>query len=214
MGAEYTRRDDGADWKRLVMSRLSLMRETHGAQDKACAGIDLRLSAPFVRRDLLHAHEVLDMRDESGDIVGFAFIKTNWAALYVCLLVSLKPGVGSSIVYELQQTSRFVHSKIAVRSTDAALGFYLKLNFRLFDWSGVEADYVGEGDEELTRLLRGGAAKETRAELCRRMWLNDGEEEWPLLTVRRAALNRSSARIRSRYESSLLPAPKAAGRTS
>jgi hypothetical protein len=74
----------------------------------------------------------------------------------------------------------------------------------------VESKYVGEGDEDLTRNLRNGATEETRLELHRRSWVNEDEEEWPLLTVRRVALNRTSARLRSRYEASLLMPPKAA----
>lgn len=192
------------------MSRLTQMGNVHGVKKKVCAGIDVRLSAPFVQRDLMHAHELLDMYDETRQHIGFAFIKTNLTPLYISLLGSFQSGGGYAIIYELQQTHRFDHSKIVVRSTNAALGFYLKLNFRLFDWSGVESKYVGEGDEDLTRSLRNGATEETRVELHRRSWVNEDEEEWPLLTVRRVALNRPSARLRSRHEASLLMPPKAA----
>ena len=207
----YTRRKECVDWKTLVMSRLTQLGNVHGVNKKVCAGIDMRVSAPFVQRDLMHAHELLDMYDETRQHIGFAFLKTNSTPLYVSLLGSLRVGAGYAIVYELQQTDRFDHFKIVVRSTNAALGFYLKLNFRLFDWSGVESKYVGEGDEDLTQRLRNGATEETRRELHRRSWVNEDEDEWPLLTVRRVALNRSSVRLRSRYEASLL-SPKAADR--
>lgn len=209
MHPSYTLRKDCAEWRRLVADRLTLMGNVHGVKKKVCAGIDVRRSAPFVQRDLMHAHELLDLYDKDRQHVGFAFLKTNLTALYISLLASFRPGGGYAIVYELQHAPRFQHSRIVVRSTDAALGFYLKLRFRLFDWSGMESKYVGEGDEDLTESLRNGAIEATRLELHRRSWVNEDEKEWPLLTVRRVALNRSSVRLRSRYEASLLMPPRA-----
>lgn len=216
MHPRYTKKIDCSDWKMLVTERLHLMCEAHGIHKKVCSGIDLRMSAPFVQRDLMRSHELLDMHDTDDNLLGFAFLKTKLTSLYIALLVSCAPGVGYATLYELQRTRRFAHPAIVVRSTDKALGFYLKLKFRLFDWAGAETGFVGDGDQHLTQSLRDGAVDATRQELRRRGWLNDDEEEWPLLTVRFTEcpiVNRSSARVRARRELSLLTAPAATDRT-
>lgn len=217
MHQSYTKRSDPLEWKRLVIERLNNMSTFHNVRRrKICAGIDIRISAPFVRKDLLHAHELLDMRDDDGALLGFAFVKTNLAPLYVSLVASFSPGIGHALLYELQNTSRFHHSKIVLRSTDNALGFYLKLNFHLFDWTGVESGYVGGGDEALTNLLRQGDRTLIRREMLRRAWLNEDEVEWPLVLARvtPSPEHRSSARLRARLESSRLKVRTATDRTS
>lgn len=206
MAPVYTTRTNKAAWKSLVVERLRLMCATYGVRNKVSAGIDLRMSGEFVQKDILRAHELLDVYDANNELTSFAFLKKYRALLYIALIVSLTPGGGQSILYELQHTPRFVHSCMVVRSTDRALPFYLKCNFRLFDWAGVESGYVGDGDERLTSNLRNGAIDATRDELRRRSWLHDDELEWPLLTFRDVpqSSTRSSARLRSRREAKLL----------
>ncbi len=217
MPCVYTTRNTSkaeSRWKDLVEARIAMMCASHGRTRKVCSGIDIRRSAPFVRRDLMHAHELLDVTDDDGTVCGFAFVKIQYAPLYVSLIVSLKSGVGHFMMHELQTTTRYTHPKMVVRSTDKALGFYLKLKFRLFDWSTLETGYVGDGDEVLTRKLDGSKEKmqATREELLRRNWLNDDELEWPLVLPRARFIapgtTRRSSRLRDRHEASLLQLPR------
>ena len=189
---EATAREDRGDtWKDLIDKRVALMSHHHGLKNKTCCGIDFRKSARFMRLDVARCTLLLDCFDDANDIIGFAMIKTNLPSnsIYIVLMTSFRPGTGRMLMQHASNLPGYAQRYIVLRSTDHALGFYLKLGFRLFNWHGTEG-YVTASDGKLTDLLRSCSQANARAgvlsELRRRRWIDSEAEEWPLLIQRHA----------------------------
>lgn len=199
---KFTQEDS---WTRLVHARIGAMCAHHGSTaDGDCCGIDVRLSAPFVAKELTRCDLLYDAYDsaDSATLLGFALVSTRKrSCLYVALIASFSDGVGRAIVGHLARDPAHPHRFLAARATTKSLGFYLRLEFRLFKWVSIES-YVGGGSEQFTAKLEAALARRSRPELAAvrqllRMhhWIDPTQEEWPMLLRRhdpaQATLRRS-----------------------
>ena len=160
-----------------------------------CTGIDLRLSYPFVRSELMHSHKCIRVFSVTDSLIGFVLIKDHAIHpkyLYVPLLVSFEPGIGRLLINELRTNTSFDQEFIALRSTDKALGFYLRLGFVLIDWNTVsDVGITLVYDAELTKQLKiavsvknSGLITKIHQILITRDWCEYDAEEWPLAIPR------------------------------
>ena len=171
-------------WKDLIHKLLKDTINTHGDR----TDIDLRLSSPFVRQEVMGANTCILAKFQS-EVLGFALIKKKAAVssvLYVTLMVSFKPGVGRLLVSHLATTHDMTERFLVVRATDRALGFYLRLGFTLFNYSAVPRP-----DIDLTRSLHAAltngddeALGKVRSVLHHRNWIDSDATEWPMLLRR------------------------------
>lgn len=135
-----------------------------------------------------------DAYDTSGVLVGFAIVSTRKpSCLYIALMSSFVKGVGRAIVEWLLHDATHSQRFLAARATTTSVGFYLRMNFRLFSWVSIE-NYVGGGSEQFTNRLETAVAHRSRQEIEQvrdllRMhnWIDASQEEWPMLTQRHAA---------------------------
>lgn len=202
-------RSKDVDWKDIVRSRLNKMKIHYGGDVHQCCGIDLRLSAPYVRQELMHCDTCIDYLREDK-LVGFVFLKLKPSCIYLSLMCSLERGVGKHIVLHLCDSSHYTQRHIAVRSTDRALGFYLYMGFVLFNWYTAD-DYISHGDESLTQQLTtqihvSSFRRQVQGLLRMRQWVEPEMEEWPLIVTRTVVKNvdglRRSSRLRAQAERS------------
>ena len=201
------RSDDDAAWQRLLRERMSRMTTHHGVKNKVCCDIDFRFSAPFYRRDVARVDIVLECY--RGDTLsGFAMLKTTLSVscLYLVLMCSMERGVGRQLIKRMLEDHTHAHRYLVTRSTDRALGFYLRLGFQLFNWFGTES-YATLGDAQLTERLRAAKTADMRTalrvELNARHWTEPDEEEWPLILCRQCSTS-DDAIPRPRRQSSRL----------
>ena len=184
------------DDKKLWNDRIKeLIHQTVAKYGKPsyCAGIDLRLNTRFVMQEILGAHTCIRVV-ENGATLGFALIKEfNDKFLYVTLIVSFSNGVGGYLMKTLRSTAQFAHQYLILRSTDAALRFYLKQNFLLVDWNGLytEAGRTVTTDFALTEQLdkcvrENKMLTAIRTILTIRDWCDRDTKEWPLIACRDA----------------------------
>ena len=185
-------------WKNMVRLLIDKTATHYSSNTRWPAGLDLRRTYPFVGQELMqadicaHALSPID-----GDTIGFALVKhRNTKCLYLALLVSFEPGVGRMLIDLLMSSTHFSQEHIILRSTDAALGFYLHLGFTLVDWETVSelgSNYCTDEctDAHLTtRLARAVAFKDSAEKkrilhvLTCRDWCEHDVEEWPLLLPR------------------------------
>lgn len=203
------------DDKKLWNDRIKgLIRQTVAKYGKPsyCAGIDLRMNTRFVMQEILGAHTCVRVV-EDGATVGFALIKEfNDKFLYITLIVSFLKGVGRYLMQTLREDAQFRHQFLILRSTDAALSFYLKQNFLLVDWNGLytDAGCTITTDPGLTRDLdecvRDNRALDAmRTTLTTRDWCDRDTQEWPLIARRNICENiaapstcRRSERLRAK----------------
>lgn len=182
-------------WNKMIRLLIAKTAAHYPSNTRWPAGLDLRLTYPFVRRELMQADMCAHaLSPTEGDTIGFAVLKySNTRCLYVALLVSFKPGVGRLLVDFLVSSARFSQEHIVLRSTDAALGFYIHLGFVLVDWySACEFGSNYSTDAELTTRLGKAIAVKDAAEKNRirqvltfRDWCEHDDEEWPLLLPRK-----------------------------
>lgn len=199
------------EWNAILRSYLDRMVTHFGVHKNACCGIDFRRSAPFLRRDVGQTTHVVECyRTGTAVICAFAMLKVSLPSdcMYVALMCSLRKGCGRALVGHLATTPSFPQQYIVLRSTDAALGFYLKMGFLVFNWQGI-GSYMTVGDRRLTEWL--DRAREdpnsrelVHKELCLRLWIEEDELEWPLMIVRSVegarTTTRHSARLRQKAE--------------
>lgn len=205
---KLTLKKDRCSWQATIRQHISLMIDKHHGTRRDCKGIDVRVSAPFVKSELQACDTLLEIyRDE--DIVGFAFIKTNTypCCLHVSLMTSFVKGVGTFILTFLQNQYKSCSKKyITLQSTDAALDFYLKFGFSLFNQMTLDT-YIQGGDVKMTQRLRSDLIRckdgnecskkyiqDIKRELLFRHWINPEQEEWPLLMKRTRDSSDSSCR--------------------
>jgi hypothetical protein len=199
---------DRASWQTIIRQHLSFMIENHCGNKRECRGIDVRLSADFVKREL----QACDMLVEvwmNDHIVGFSFLKTkSTLCIHVSLMTSFEKGVGKYMVEFLREKHETSHKYLTLQSTDQALGFYLHLGFLLFNQAASD-EYISGGDVSLTNALHAELKRrqhgDTRAAhnirgiretLLLRLWIVQEQEEWPLLIRRKCVENTSCRRSR------------------
>lgn len=208
----YRREEDDVGWATRLRGYIELMTTHYGVKNKTCCGIDVRLSGPFVRRDVGLATAAIEcVIDEN--ICGFALLKTHMPSdcVYIVLVCSFQPGVGRNLMSHLVSTPSWSQRYLVARSTDQALGFYLHLGFRLFNFQGTHG-YITIGDEDITNWLRKTVEAKTprnnvRDELRRRRWIEEEDLEWPVILVRRVDVPtsaRRSSRIQAKVEACTL----------
>ena len=211
------------EWTDIASDLIRRMSVAHNGTKTTCAGIDVRLSSPFVRQEVIGANVCLVAHDAcpNFDVVGFAFVKkrTSQNAIYVTLMSSFKKGVGRAIVTYLVNTDFLAGRFLVVRSTDDALSFYLAMGFTLFDYLSLDS-YVGDSDIKLTQKLQEAitasnvnALVKVRDTLITRNWIDSEFTEWPLLLRRNHDPNafsssRHSERLKERAQSQHLKSPK------
>ena len=202
-----------ADWNRRMREYLEIMGAHHGILKKTCCGIDFRLSSPFIRRDVGQSTMVVECRNAADTLCGFAILKTQLPSdcVYIVLICSIRPGVGRALIAELVSMSTQSQRYLVARSTDQALGFYLRFGFRLFNWQATDG-YLTIGEDAITRWLqiqvdKKASRQSVRDELCRRRWIDENDLEWPMILVRRIEPRsdvRRSCRLRSMSEACTL----------
>ena len=200
---ETVRADDVA-WRKKLMDNIALMKTHFGSSAHTCCGIDIRKSARFIRLDVTHSTHVFDCLDATDKVVGFAMVRTNLPSncVYIALMTSFVPGVGRYLVQHISQLRSRVQRYIVLRSTNEALGFYLKLGFRLFNWHGTQG-YIAMNDDKLTKKLASAPNEHARAaileELRQRHWIDTKDTEWPLVMQRTAYTPTVSVRQSPRF---------------
>jgi hypothetical protein len=181
-----------AEWNARVRELLRRTVKRHGGPARCCAGIDLRVTYGFVRREVLGADACMcAYDDDEADPTprGYAFWKQlNPRCLYLTLIGSFVPGTGSQLMATLRAgvTGPDVCC-VALRATDAALSFYLKLGCVLVDFNALYVSGMQyQTDAALTtelckRVAEGSSLQPIRDVLCMRDWCDHDTEEWPLL---------------------------------
>lgn len=209
-------KNDFPDWSEHLKKYLALMTTHYGVTKKTCCGIDFRQSAGFLRRDVGQSTIIVEC-SVKGEVRGFAMLKTQLRSdcLYVVLMCSLLKGVGRAIVSHVASLGCCTQRYLVLRSTDDALGFYLRLGFRLFNWQGTDG-YATIGDSDITNWLSNVVEAHKprdpiREELYRRHWIEYEDLEWPLILVRNAraesnadSVVRRSSRLLSKVEACTL----------
>lgn len=201
---------DPMQWKSTVRFLIKKTAERYPSTNKRHpAGLDLRLTYPFVSEDLMHADFCVQALSEAdGDITGFAFVNSqNTQNLYVPLIVSLHAGVGRMLVEMLRSNPHFAQKQLVLQSTDKALGFYLRLGFVLVDWDTVSNSCSDcQTDAPLTfSLSQALSANDTesiehiRARLIDMCWCEPDAGVWPLL-IPRAELEAHRPLVESSFE--------------
>ena len=89
-------------------------------------GIDLRLSAPFVRREVMTADQLIEKINAEGETTCFAVVSLHARCLCIGLLASFEKGGGRCMLEHVAQGDRFEHPYIVLRSTTRAAGFYIR----------------------------------------------------------------------------------------
>lgn len=193
MDVRCTVANEASAWKRLVRARVDTMCAHHGTKNGQCRGIDVRMSAPFVGRELMQCNLLYDAYDPDGVLVGFALLSTRKrSCLYIALMASFRAGVGRRIVEWLVHDPVHSHRFLAARATTTAVGFYLLMQFRLFSWASID-HYVAGGSDPFTSRLQAAVHRRSRQDLehvrdMLRMhhWIDASQQEWPMLIPRRS----------------------------
>lgn len=187
-------------WKNHIRDLLHNMITCKGSVRKTCAGIDIRLSSEFVKKEVIGAKQSICVYDDSEKMLGFALCKRvpSCNTMYITLMASFQQGIGRHIVEYLYSLQHEKEKFIAVPSTDFALGFYLKMGFSLFDWSSLDS-YVCSADETLTQTLCASlndrhTRDKIRNTLYFRNWIvmtrkkSDGQSESPVTPLSLSAI--------------------------
>lgn len=187
---------DNTIWRQISKLLLRKTMDYHGTTNRKhnCVGMDLRLSQPFVSREVMNAHMCIRVFAVSDprDPIGFAFLKkiSTEKCLYITLLVSFESGIGTHLIEFLHNCDKFHEQFIVLRSTDEALPFYVKRGFTLFDWTSLYDGIPPYAiDRNLTCELYSALSfkKSTdavRSALVFRNWCEYDAKEWPLILLR------------------------------
>ena len=202
-------------WRQKAKENITRTVVRYGKARKNCAGIDLRLSQPFVTREVMHSHICVQVfKHNSEHSIGFAYVKkmNSNKSLYVTLLVSFEPGIGTYLLSYLRDSPDFKQQVIVLRSTDEALLFYMKQGFVLADWVSIyEGVMPYATDRNLTQKLEDCVRSKQPLESVRqtlvfRNWCEHDTKEWPLLLWRCAievnndnGKRRTSTRLRDKH---------------
>ena len=136
-----TTKTDRASWQTNIRDHLALMREAYDGNKRVCCGIDTRLSAAFVKQELM-ACDALIRVGASGVTVGFAFVNTKkFSCMHASLMSAFRKGVGRVIIHFLRDTYESDSKYLTLRSTDLALGFYLRMGFLVFNEASID-EYI------------------------------------------------------------------------
>lgn len=178
-------------WKAAVRARIDAVCAHHKAARRSeCRGLDLRLSAPFVRSEVMRADVCLELLGDEGELHAFAYVyeRREPTALCLALLCSLRPGCGTRLVRRLldERSHPMCEARhLVTRATTSSVGFYLKLGMRVQDWTSC-VEFLGRGGDwrRLTGLVASSRYDEAHRALVARGWDATFPDEWPLVGER------------------------------
>ena len=181
------------DWDDLTQKMIEKLSEHYTAKDH---GLDLRKSG-FLRTEVLKADECVCLM-ENGNILGFIFLITSKRprALYVTLMASFRKGIGSELLRFVDDSLIYAHEYVALRATLKSIGFYIKKDYKVFDFISME-DYVnGSCDSKLTENLRNNLHDLKKLQsiqeiIVQRDWMPKESDEFPLLKKRAGCCSNS-----------------------
>ena len=197
------RRDSRPAWNAVVKPLLS--------QHKALlrkSGLDSRLSAGFIRQEVLMAEELITCVDQ-GVVQAFCFLKTDTSERALCIPLICAPqagrGYGKAMLSFVLTSERYGHEYCALRATHGSLQFYMKMGFQPFNHATLYNGFVPRTDNALRELLHADdlvAGERRVSELGWKMHMNSERDEEFALTKARSAIgstsmHRSSKRLRS-----------------
>lgn len=183
-------------WESWVHDRISDLAKEHKNH-----GLDLSKSG-FLKTEVLKADECIYVQDDDK-IIAFVFLIVHKRprALYITLMGSFRPGYGTKLIKFLEESSLYSHDFISLRATMKSIGFYLKMDFLVFDFVTMENYVNGTVDIELTEELKRhcgdtGALSKLQDVIVQRDWINT--EEFPLLKQRKKLVCTMSRNCRSK----------------
>lgn len=174
-------------WKIFVEQRLLELKMNFEPKKH---GLDLTKSG-FIKSEVFKADECIHIA-RHGKTLGYVFLLTKKRprALYITLMVSFEKNMGTQIINFLENANIYEHEFISLRATIQSIGFYVKLDFKIFDFITME-DYVnGCVSETLTHKIS-DHIKDTKQlqiiqkEIVEIDWMPHDSDEFPMLKKRK-----------------------------
>ncbi len=174
------------DWDTLAQDMIETLSKCYTTKDH---GLDLRKSS-FVKSEVFKADECICVM-ENSKILGFMFMITHKRprAIYVTLMASFQKGIGTELLEFIEHSLAYQHQYVALRATLKSIGFYIKNDYKVFDFISME-DYVnGLCDTRLTEDLRKNLNDTKKLQsiqeiIVQRDWMPRESDEFPLLKKR------------------------------
>lgn len=173
-------------WSSFVENRLAELKLNF---ETSKHGLDLSKSG-FLKSEVFKADECICVKQYQKTL-GFVFIFTHKRprALYITLMVSFRSGIGSALIHFLEVASIYNHEFISLRATSNSVGFYMKQNFKVFDFITME-DYVnGRVSESITEQIclnldQPKKLQDIQKKIIDIDWIHENSDEFPLLKKR------------------------------
>lgn len=174
------------NWESFVNTQINKVKDSYTISEH---GLDLSKQG-FLKKEVYRSDECVCIEKEDK-VVGFAFLFTHKRprALYISLMASFEKGIGRYLIDFLTETRAYPHEYIALRATINSIGFYMKCDFKVFDFISLE-DYVnGHTDSSLSNyIIQYMENKEMLQKIQRKIveydWMPEESEEFPLLKKR------------------------------
>ena len=167
-------------------------------------GLDLKPSS-FTKTEVFNADECIFIR-ENSKIKAFSFIITRKRplALYLTLIVSFKKGMGSEMLNHIETSDNYSHNFIFVRATNKSMNFFLKHDYKLFNFFTVYHHVNGKTDNDLTNELKESINPNfILKKLWEKKWIPANSEEFPLLK-HRTNLKKTNNRFSTRLQQKII----------
>lgn len=174
-------------WKNFVEQRLQDLKMNFDIKKH---GLDLTKSG-FIKSEVFKADECIHIV-RNGNTLGYVFLLTKKRprALYITLMVSLEKNMGSNIINWIENANIYEHEFISLRATIQSIGFYIKLNFKIFDFITMEAYVNGSVSETLTNTISDNLQDPKQLHMIQKKiveidWMPHDSDEFPMLKKRK-----------------------------
>ena len=117
------------------------------------AEINFRVTnGTWLNQDVLHADECVYIQQDDNILACiFIHVRKHPRVLYVALLFATTShkGYGSKLLHYILNTSEYKHTFCVVKSTDHAIGFYMKHDFKSCNYKTMYTCFMHRTDDKL-----------------------------------------------------------------